>query len=94
MPIARDVLEAHVARLNKARKSGEEIVIESYEAPGRFVLSFPDRAMPAEQCIDQDFSEIQFLLHESVGIDTGIQGGRQDPETGRYHMIYEVIEWD
>jgi hypothetical protein len=70
------------------------VALESYEPPGRFVLSFPDRAMPDGACIDQDFSEIQFLLHDDVGIDTGIQGGRQDPETGRYHMTYEVIEWD
>jgi len=94
MPLPREVLDAHVAQLNAARRPEECIVIESYEPPGRFVLSFPDRAMPEGECIDQDFSEIQFLLHDKVGVDTGIQGGRLDEDARRYHMIYEVIEWD
>lgn len=94
MPLARDVLEKHVEELNAQRREGEKIRVESYDAPGRFVLSFPDRAMPEGQCIDQDFSEIQFLLHDRVGVDTGIQGGRLDEATQRYHMTYEVVEWD
>ena len=80
--------------LNVARRPEEKIALESYEAPGKFVLSFPDRVLGEGQCIDQDFSEIQFLLHDRVGIDTGIQGGRLDEETQRFHMAYEVIEWD
>ena len=94
MPLPKDVLERHVARLNARRRDGEEVRIERYEEPGRFTLSFPDRAMPEGQCIDQDFSEIQFELHGKERIDTGIQGGRQDPETGRYHIDYDVVEWD
>jgi hypothetical protein len=93
MPVAEHALRESLDRINARRRAGELVTLESY-APQAFVLSFPDRAMPEGQCIDQDFSEIQFLLHDSVGIDTGIQGGRQDPETGRYHMTYEVIEWD
>ncbi|GEM_PF-4387355 len=94
MPLERKTLEDEVARLNLGRRPDERVVLEAYEAPGRFTLSFPDRAMPEGQCIDQDFSEIQFMLHDNAGVDTGIQGGRQDPETRRYHMLYEVIEWD
>lgn len=94
MPIDRKTLEEHVARINRARPPHLAIKIESYEPPGRFVLSFPDRAMPEGQCIDQDFSEIQFNLHDDEKIDTGIQAGRLDEDARRYVMTYEVIEWD
>lgn len=94
MPIDRKTLEEHVALVNKDRKADMLVKLESYDPPGRFVLSFPNREMPFGECIDQDFTEIQFALHERAKIDTGIQSGRLDPETDRYFMEYEVIEWD
>lgn len=93
MPLSKDALEAHVARLNEARRPDERVRVESYEPPGRFVLSFPDRPMPPGQCIDQDFSEIQFALHERDGVFTDLRGGRRDDAEGRYHVEYEVVEW-
>jgi hypothetical protein len=94
MPLPKDLLERNLAKVNQARRPDLAIKLESYEPPGRFVLSFPDRAMPEGQCIDQDFSEIQWALHENEKIDTGIQGGRKDEALGRYFIDYEVIEWD
>lgn len=94
MPIDRDTVERHVAQLNALRKPDEHVRLEAYEPPGRFVLSFPNRPVPPEQCIDQDFTEIQFALHEQAKIDTGIQNGRLDEETDRYVIEYAVIEWD
>lgn len=93
MPIERSVLEEHVARLNGARRKDQQVEVAAY-APRRFTLSFPNRAMPEGQCIDQDFSEIQFTLHDDAKVDTGIVAGRLDPETDRYFIEYETIEWD
>ena len=94
MPLPREVLEANLAKVNASRRADLLVKLESYEPPGRFVLSFPDRAMPEGQCIDQDFTEIQWALHEGHQVTTGIQGGRKDEESGRYYIDYEVIEWD
>lgn len=93
MPISRETVEEFVAKLNATRRPDHHVKLEEYKAPGEFVLSFPNRPMPPEQCIDQDFSEIQFALHEEKRIDTNIVVGRLlDDE--RYHMRYQVIEWD
>lgn len=94
MPIDRATVERFVAKLNAARPPALPVRLEEYVAPGRFVLSFPNRPMSEGQCIDQDFSEIQWALHEEARIDTGIQAGRHDAEADRYHITYEVIEWD
>lgn len=93
MPIERAVVESHVARLNAERRPEHAARLERYEAPGTFVLSFPNRAMPEGECIDSDFTDIQFALHEHERVDTQIIAGElQDDD--RYHMTYEVIEWD
>lgn len=93
MPLPKDVLEAALARLNGTRREEHRVRLESYEPPGRFVLSFPDRPMPEGMCIDQDFSEIQFALLERDRVFTDLRGGRQDEE-GRYLIEYDVVEWD
>ena len=93
MPLPKETLERALARMNEARRPEHQVRLESYEPPGRFVLSFPDRAMPEGQCIDQDFSEVQFGLHEKEGVFTDLRGGRQDEETRRYLIEYEVVEW-
>jgi hypothetical protein len=93
MPIDRAVLERNLQRVNGRRKADERVQVEAF-SPQRFALSFPDRAMPEGQCIDQDFSEIQFDLLENDGVYTGIQSGRLDEATGRYVIEYEVTEWD
>lgn len=46
------------------------------------------------QCIDQDFTEIQWALHERAKVFTSIQSGRLDEDTRRYHIEYDVVEWD
>ena len=94
MPLPKETLEANLAKVNAARRPDLVVKLESYEPPGKFVLSFPDRAMPEGQCIDQDFTEIQWALHENDKVTTGIQGGRKDEASGRYYIDYEVIEWD
>ena len=94
MPLPRDVLEAQLARLNQARRPEHVVRLVSYEPPGRFVLSFPDRPMPEGACIDQDFTEIQFALHEHAKLFTDLRSGRKDDETDRYLIEYEVVEWD
>lgn len=94
MPIDRETLDAHVASLNERRPRDKPVLVEAFEPPGRFVLSFPNREVGEGECIDQDFTEIQFDLHERAKITTGIQAGRLDEERDRYVMTYEVIEWD
>lgn len=94
MTLPKEVLDQHVALLNKHRREDERVKLEHYEEPGRFTLSFPNRPMVEGECIDQDFTEIQFALHEKHRVDTGIQGGRHDPASDRYFVDYEVIEWD
>lgn len=93
MPLDRALVEAQLARINAQRRPDEPVRLESYEDPGRFVLSFPDRPMPEGQCLDQDFTEIQWLLHETKAF-TNIVGGRKDEAAGRYLIEYEVMEWD
>lgn len=93
MPVERAVVEAYLAKLNAARRPDQGIKLEAFDPPGKFTLSFPNRAMPEGQCIDQDFTDIQFALHEERQIDTNIVGG-QLRDDGRYWMRYEVIEWD
>lgn len=67
--------------------------MESFDG-ARFRLSFPNRAMPEGQCIDQDFTEIQWALHEDRQVVTSIVGGRHDEAADRYLIDYEVVEWD
>jgi hypothetical protein len=93
MPVQRRAVEESLARINAARPADQQVKLESF-TPQRFVLSFPDRPMPEGQCIDQDFSEIQFALLEQDKVYTGIQGGRQDEADRRYHIEYAVTEWD
>lgn len=93
MPLERPFLEAQLARLNADRKEHERVRLESFE-PGRFVLSFPERQMPEGQCLDQDFTEIQWLLHDTGKVFTNIVGGRKDEDAGRFHIEYEALEWD
>lgn len=93
MQLTRALLDDHVTRLNAARRADIAIRIESFEEAGRFVLSYPERAMPEGQCIDQDFTDIQFALFEERALTTNIVGGeKRDDE--RYHMQYEVVDWD
>lgn len=93
MPLDRPTLETYVAKLNAQRRAELAIRIESFDEKGRFVLSYPDRAMPEGQCIDQDFTDIQFALFEDRDLSTNIVGGeRRDDD--RYHMQYEVVVWD
>lgn len=94
MPIDRATLETFVAKLNATRRSDHFVRIESFDPPGDFVLSYPDRPMPPEQCIDQDFSEIQFALLDEKQITTGIVAGALNPADERCHMRYQVVEWD
>jgi len=89
--LRRDALDDALARVNEARHKGAPAQVESAD-PSRFVLSFPNRMTPEGECIDQDFSAIQWILHEK-GVDTGIQGGRLDEASDRYFIEYEVIEW-
>lgn len=93
MPLDQAALDAALARVNQVRRPDQKVALESFEG-GRFRLSYPNRAMPEGQCIDQDFTEIQWLLHEKDETVTSIVGGRHDPETDRYVMDYEVVEWD
>lgn len=93
MGLDRALLEEHVARLNAARRPDITIRIEAFDDAGRFLLSYPDRVMPEGQCIDQDFTDIQFALFEERGLTTNIVGGeKRDDE--RYHMQYEIVVWD
>lgn len=93
MPVDRKAIEESLARVNATRPKDLPATLESFEE-NRFVLSYPDRAMPDGQCIDQDFSDIQWDLHEHRKVFTNIVGGRQDESSGRYVMEYEVVEWD
>lgn len=93
MPVDRQILEENLARVNVGRRKEHIIQIAAF-SPQRFTLSFANREMPEGQCIDQDFTDIQFALHENAKIDTGIQAGRLDEEKQRYFIDYEVIEWD
>lgn len=86
-------VRAHLERMNAARRKDQDVRLESFDGK-RFTLSFPNREMPEGQCIDQDFTEVQWALHEQEKVTTGIQGGRLDETDGRYHIVYEVIEWD
>lgn len=89
----RKTLEEHVAKLNAQKRPEHAIRIEGFDDAGRFLLSYPDRAMPEGQCIDQDFTDIQFALFEAMDVSTNIVGGeRRDDD--RYHMQYEVVVWD
>lgn len=93
MTLERATLEAHVAKLNASRRPDHAIRIESFDEAGRFVLSYPDRTMPEGQCIDQDFTDVQFALFEERQLTTNIIGGeKRDDE--RYHMEYELVVWD
>ncbi|HEX2021265.1 MAG TPA: hypothetical protein VHH36_01015 [Candidatus Thermoplasmatota archaeon] len=94
MPVERAVVERALAQVNAGRPRGLEARLESFSPPGRFVLSFPPRAMPEGQCIDQDFTDVQFLLLERDSVTTGIQSGRFDDESQRYWIEYDVVEWD
>jgi hypothetical protein len=94
MPITRPMVERHLAALNAARRPDQPVRLESYQDPARFVLSFPNRSMPEGQCIDQDFTDIQFALLESEKVFTGIQNGRLDETSDRYWIEYEEIVWD
>ncbi|HET6404684.1 MAG TPA: hypothetical protein VFH78_08555 [Candidatus Thermoplasmatota archaeon] len=94
MPIDRATLEEFVARVNATRPADKPVRIESFDPPGRFVLSYPDRPMPEGQCIDQDFTDIQFALFEARELSTNLVGGAKDEDAGRYVMTYEVVEWD
>lgn len=94
MPIARETVEEFVRKLNAQRRPEHAIALESYQAPGAFALSFPNRAMPEGQCIDSDFTDIQFALHEERKIDTQIVAGKLDEDRDRYVMQYEVVEWE
>jgi hypothetical protein len=93
VPVEERAVRENLARINAARRPSEAVTLESF-TPQRFVLSFPDRAMPEGQCIDQDFSEIQFALLEHDKVYTGIQGGRLDEDARRYFIEYAVTEWD
>lgn len=94
MPIDRATLEEFVAKVNATRPQDKPVALVAYEPPGRFVLGYPDRVMPEGQCIDQDFTDIQFALFEAKGLSTNIVGGQKDEDVGRYLMTYEVVEWD
>ena len=94
MPLDRATLDEFVAKVNAKRRPDQPVKVEAYEPPGAFVLSYPERAMPEGQCIDQDFTDIQFALFEERDLTTNIVGGERREEDGRYHMRYEVVEWD
>lgn len=89
----RALLESHVARMNATRRKEHAIQLVKHEGP-RFTLAFPDREMPEGQCIDQDFTEIQWALHEEDKLTTSIIGGRRDDDEGRYFIDYELVVWD
>jgi len=93
VPLDRATLDEAVARLNKSRRNDQQVKVESFDG-ARFTLSFPNRAMPEGQCIDQDFTEVQWALHEKDQLVTSIVGGRHDEALDRYFMDYEVVEWD
>ena len=93
MPIEKGVLDAALARVNRGRRNDQLVKLEAHDG-ARFRLSFPNRAMPEGQCIDQDFTEIQWTLHEDDKVTTSIVGGRHDEGADRYHIDYEVVEWD
>ena len=93
MPLDRATVEAFVAKLNAQRRPEHAVRLERWEEPARFVLSYPERAMPEGQCIDGDFTDIQFALFEERHVTTNLVGGAKlDDE--RYHMQYELVEWD
>jgi len=94
--LTRAVLESHVAKLNAARREAEAIVIESYDEAGvgAFVLSFPDMQKGEGECLDQDFTLIQWALFEHEDISTSIIGGERNDADERYHMRYEAVDWD
>ena len=92
MLLDKPAVEEALARMNAQRRPEHAIRLLAYEAPGKFTLSFPDRPMPEGECIDQDFSAIQFLLLDAKGISTDLRGGRE--ADGRYVIDYEAIDWD
>jgi hypothetical protein len=94
VPIDISTIEQFVMKLNATRRPDHAVKLESFDPPGTFVLSYPDRPMPPEQCIDQDLSEIQFALLDEKKITTEIVAGALDPTDERYHMRYQVVEWD
>lgn len=92
MPLEKTALEDTIAALNRERRADHAIRIERYEPPGKFTLSFPDRPMSEGQCIDQDFTAIQFALLETRNVSTDLVSGRE--ADGRYLIDYQVVEWD
>lgn len=93
MPLPRAALDENLARVNAARPA--DLAAKLVEADEqKFKLSFPERTMPEGQCIDQDFTEIQWKLHEHANVTTSIIGARLDEDEQRYLVEYEVVEWD
>lgn len=93
MAIPREALERALAELNRHARPGQEARVVEHE-PKRFRLSFFDLPLPEGQCLDQQFVEVQFLLHEREGVDTNLVGARYVEDEGRYVVDYELIEWD
>lgn len=86
-------IQEEVAKLNASRRKDQLVRVERIEGD-QFTLSFPNRAMPEGQCIDQDFTEIQWAIHEKDQTVTSIVGGRHEPADDRYYIDYELVRWD
>ncbi|HWG92089.1 MAG TPA: hypothetical protein VNZ52_14665 [Candidatus Thermoplasmatota archaeon] len=94
MPLPRDVLDRALLELNGPFQEAERLSVVSYE-PHRFVLRVPPAlTLPAEACIDERFSAIQYVLHFRDKVTTAIQGAEWQEDDHAYHVHYDVVEWD
>ncbi len=89
---AMRLVERTVADINAKRRP--DLKIQIIEAVGdEFVLAIPHEDLPEGQCMDERFSEIQWILHEQ-DVDAGIHGGEFDEDAGAYRVRYKLIHWD
>ena len=91
--LSRDALERALARLNEPLLPAERVTLAQH-TPTRFTLRFPPPlTLPEDQCLDQRFTAVQFLLHGTEKVDTGIQGAEWREDDNAYFVEYEVIDW-
>jgi hypothetical protein len=92
VPIDRTALDDVLARMNEGRGRGER-VLATDATPTRFSLAFPDRDLGPGRCIDEEFTEVQFLLKEATGEDTSIEDVKLDESAGAWRVTYGVVVW-
>ncbi len=91
-PQALRLMQETVDELNAKRP--EELAIRVAEAKDdEFVLVYPHEDLPEGQCMDERFTEIQWILHDK-DVDAGIHGGEFDEDEQLYRIRYKIIHWD